>query len=452
MRLAFDIGGTFTDVVFVDDHGELHTAKLLSLLDRVGADILQLFRGVSGPTAAADFIHGTTIASNAVIEGTLVTVGAITTQGFRDALDMRGQRRPPICDVTWDRLPPLTRQALCREVGERVRADGSVERRLDEDEVRSVVRKLLDQGVQAIAVSLINSYAAPDHERRIGEVVRNLAPGLPVCLSSDRFAVIGEYERISTTAVNAGLVPIVRDYLTRLEEQLEVGRGEVLIMQSTGGLMNSDTARLWPVQMIESGPAAGVLASARLGQELGLDEVIAFDMGGTTAKASTISGGRPVEKPQGEMGGGSSLATRLFGGGGHVVRVPSFDIVEVGAGGGSIAWIDSTGALRVGPRSAGADPGPVCYGRGGTLPTVTDANLVLGYLNPAGLAAGSVSLDCEAAREALTRSIARPLGMDVLEAAFRARYRATYGCPSQVAARDFRCSLLADYRPTPPAA
>ena len=245
-----------------------------------------------------------------------------------------------------------------------------------------------------------------------------MAPQTVVCLSSDVHPEIREYERTSTTVINASLIPVVDRYLNRLEQHLAAYSRRLLIMQSNGGIMTSHAARRRPAYMIESGPAAGVLAAARLVAETGQDAVLSFDMGGTTAKACLIENGVPLEKAGGEVGGGATMTTRLFGGGGHALRAPSLDIVEVGAGGGSVAWIDDGGALRVGPHSAGAEPGPVCYGRGGQEPTVTDANVVLGYMNPEAIAGATLTIDRPAALAAIQSQIADPLGLDVLPAAY----------------------------------
>ena len=418
MRIGFDIGGTFTDVIVVGDDGHLSTTKVLSLLDRIGEDIVRCVSQVDTQAQVESFVHGTTIASNAVIEETTARTGLITTQGFRDELEMRGQRRPNIYDADWDRLPPLVPRSLRLEVAERILGNSSVERRLDPVQARAVIQQLMTAGVEAIAVCLVNSYLNPTHEQRLGQLIAEVAPDTVVCLSCDIHPEIREYERTSTTVINASLIPVVDRYLNRLEQHLSTYTDRVLIMQSNGGIMSATAARRRPAYMIESGPAAGVLAAARFAQETQQDQVLSFDMGGTTAKACLIENGIPLEKPGGEIGGGATTTTRLFGGGGHALRVPSLDIVEVGAGGGSIAWIDEGGALRVGPQSASADPGPACYGRGGIEPTVTDANVVLGYMNPDTIAGSTLAIDRRAAWTAIEQKIARPLHLEVLVAAY----------------------------------
>ncbi len=418
MRVAFDIGGTFTDVIVLGDEGGLTTAKVLSLLDHVGEDIVVCVRQASTAPRVENFVHGTTIAANAVIENTVATTGLLTTQGFRDELEMRGQRRPNIYDAEWDRLPPLIPRELRLEVTERILGNGAVEQALNPEEVRATIKKLLAQGVEAIAVCFINSYLNPIHEQQVGKLIAEIAPQAVVCLSSDIHPEIREYERMSTTAINAALIPVVNNYMDRLERHLSAYSDRLLIMQSNGGIMTAQSARRRPIYTIESGPAAGVLAAARLAVEAGVTQALSFDMGGTTAKACLIENGMPLEKPGGEIGGGATVATRLFGGGGHALRAPSLDIVEVGAGGGSIAWIDSGGALRVGPHSAGAEPGPVCYGRGGQEPTVTDANVVLGYMNPDSIADSTLRINRDAAWNAITEKLASPLRLDPLQAAY----------------------------------
>ncbi len=417
MRVGFDIGGTFTDVTVLDDAGRLHTTKVLSLLDRVAADIAARIDAVDAGDRVEGFVHGTTIASNAVIEGTVAKTGLLTTRGFRDELEMRGQRRPNVYDVEWNRLPALVPRELRLEVDERVLGDGVVERPLDPAGAAEAIDRLVAAGVEAIAVCLLHAYLERAHERALGALLAERAPGVTVCLSSEVHPEIREYERASTTVINASLVPVVTRYLDRLETELGRYSEHMLVMQSNGGLMSSQAARRRPARMIESGPAAGVLAASRLAAEHGWPAVLSFDMGGTTAKACLIEDGVPLERPGGEVGAGATMTTRLFGGGGHVLRVPWLDIVEVGAGGGSLAWVDEAGALRVGPRSAGADPGPACYGRGGEAPTVTDANLVLGYLNPGAIAGDTLGLDPDAAASALERVVAKPLGLSLHAAA-----------------------------------
>jgi N-methylhydantoinase A len=418
MRVGFDIGGTFTDVIVIDDQGRLTAAKVLSLLDRVGENIVALVGPLAASSQIENFVHGTTIASNAVIEGNTASTALITTRGFRDNLEMRGQRRPNLQDPNWIRTPALVPRRLRFELTERILGDGTVEQVLSIEELRTLLRSLAHERVQAIAVCLINSYLNAAHEQQVRDVIESeLGPDAVVCLSSEIYPQIREYDRASTTVINASLIPVVDRYLSRVEKHLTKYSSRLLIMQSNGGIMSAQAARRKPAYMIESGPAAGALAAARLAREAQLDQVLSFDMGGTTAKACLIEDGIPAEKAAGEIGGAVNTTTHLFYKGGHALIVPSLDIVEVGAGGGSIAWVEQGGTLRVGPQSAGADPGPVCYGRGGREPTVTDANVVLGYMNPQIIAGSALQIDHRAAADAIRRRIAEPLKLDLLEAA-----------------------------------
>ncbi|HKA54146.1 MAG TPA: hydantoinase/oxoprolinase family protein [Candidatus Binatia bacterium] len=421
LRVAFDIGGTFTDVVIAGTNGRLFTYKILTLPDSIGADVGRCVADALGQqpgSHVASLVHGTTIASNAVLEGKGAVTGLITTKGFRDELEIRRLGRPGVYDVFWERTPPLIPRRRRLEVSERMRVNGEVDTPLDVNDVREALRVLRNQGVEAVAVSFLHSYVNPAHERQAAALVRELLPEVMVCASSEVLPEIREYERTSTTALNAYLMPVVNRYLNQLETQLRQYHPSLLIMQSNGGVMTAEHARRRPVHMIESGPAAGVLAAASLARELGLSQAVAFDMGGTTVKACLIEDGRPVETAEGEVGAGINIAGRLSKGAGYALRVPAYDIVEVGAGGGSLAWVDEGGALRVGPRSAGAVPGPACYGRGGTAPTITDADVVLGYMNPEKIAGGTVPIDAAAARVAIDRDLGARLGLTVQNAAY----------------------------------
>lgn len=413
-KVTFDIGGTFTDVVTFAE-GHLYTHKVLSLLDRVGSDVASMARSRGSEVEVDRFIHATTICSNAIIENTVSKAGLLTTLGFRDTLEMRNQRGPSMLDLNGQRMPVLIPRERVLEVRERILADGSVAMPLDEDRTRASIEKLLEFDVEAIAVCLLHSYCNPSHEIRVGELINEMAPHVAVCLSASLQPEIREYERTSTAVVNASLTPIVEVYVDRLESQLREFRAPLVIMQSNGGIMTAEEAKKRPVLCVESGPAAGVLAAARLATEIGERNVLSFDMGGTTAKACLIVGGLPFERPVGVVGSAFSIDTnsrRL----GHTIRAPMIDLVEVGAGGGSIAWADQ-GVLRVGPRSAGADPGPACYGRGGAHPTVTDANVVLGYINPTSIAGGEIAIDKAAAVDAVSR-LGASIGVEGLPLAY----------------------------------
>ena len=421
LRVAFDIGGTFTDVVIAGDDGQLLTYKILTLPDSVGVDVGRCIADAERQhpeSPVASLVHGTTIASNAVLEEQGARTGLITTTGFRDELEIRRLGRPSVYNVFWQRTPPLIPRRRRLEVSERMTVQGEVETPLNQEDVRQAILSLKRQGVEAIAVAFLHSYVNPSHEQQTVALIRELFPEVLVCSSADILPEVREYERTSTTALNAYLMPVVGRYLDQVETQLQAYPPALQIMQSNGGIMSAAHARHRPVHMIESGPAAGALAAAGLAREIGLAQAVAFDMGGTTAKGCLIENGQPVETAEGEVGTGINLAGRLSKGAGYALRVPAYDIVEVGAGGGSLAWVDDGGALRVGPRSAGAVPGPACYGRGGIEPTITDANVVLGYMNPDSIAGGTVPIDATAAQTAIQTRLGARLGLSVHELAF----------------------------------
>jgi N-methylhydantoinase A len=364
-------------------------------------------------------VHGTTVATNAILEGRGARTALITTEGFRDVLELRRIRVPVLYDLFWEKPPPLVPRRLRFEVAERIGPRGEVWRELDPDSLRCAIEAVRRAGVEALAICLLHSYANPAHERRVAAAAASALPGVFVTCSSDVLAEIREYERTSTTVINAYVGPIVARYLGRLAARLrEIGvRARLLVMQSNGGVMSAADAAARPAYIVESGPAAGVVAAARLGTRAGEPRLITLDMGGTTAKASIVEHGQPLRTSEYEVGGGINLSSQLVKGGGHALKLPLIDVSEIGAGGGSIVWIEEGGRLRVGPRSAGADPGPVCYRRGGAAPTVTDAHVALGYLSPDGLAGGGVPIDAELARRALAESVAVRLGIEPLEAA-----------------------------------
>ncbi|MEE8361133.1 MAG: hydantoinase/oxoprolinase family protein, partial [Gemmatimonadales bacterium] len=363
-------------------------------------------------------VHGTTVATNAIIEGKLAPTGFITTEGFRDMLEIQRQIRPALYDLLFEKPRPLTPRYLCFGIPERLDATGKVLKPLDEQAVAAAAEQLKREGVEALAVCFLHSYLNPAHEKRTREIVHEVFPEAVVSLSSEVAPEFREYFRASTTVINAGVRPIVERYLSNIEDRLrDVGlEGELLIMQSSGGVLTFEAARTKPVFMVESGPAAGVIVSAYLGQVLGFDNIMSFDMGGTTAKAGLIEHGTPRITKEYEVGT-AARAERGAKGAGYPIRTPVIDLVEIGAGGGSIAWVDPGGMLRVGPRSAGADPAPVSYGKGGTEPTITDANLVLHRLDPDHFLGGEMRLDEEAAYRAIKEKCADPLGLDVIEVA-----------------------------------
>ena len=332
--------------------------------------------------AVAEVVHGTTVATNAVLEKLGARTAIVTTQGFRDVLELRRMRMPHLYDYFWRKPDALVPRRLRFEVDERMSASGETMRALTREEALRVAGELRAAEVESIAVCLLHAHLYPAHEELLGEVLRAELPDVPVSLSSEILREQQEYERTATTAVNAYIRPLMAGYVENIRSGISAVAGDtpLQIMQSSGGVMTAADAAVRPVYALESGPAAGVVASLGLAQALGFANVITFDMGGTTAKASLIENGRVSRSQEYEVGAELSAGSRLLRGSGELIRIPTIDIAEVGAGGGSLAWLDPAGALQVGPRSAGAVPGPACYGRGGEEPTVTDANVVLGYI------------------------------------------------------------------------
>jgi 5-oxoprolinase (ATP-hydrolysing)/N-methylhydantoinase A len=394
-RIGADVGGTFTDVVLVDEEGRIRVEKVLSTTPDYDRAVVAAGQALGG---ADEVVHGTTVATNAVLERRGARTALVTTAGFRDVLELRRMRMPHLYDAFWSKPPTLVERSLRLEVGERMLADGTVERPLDEAEARAVAARLRDASVESVAVCLLHGYLHPGHERRLGEILRAELPGVAVSLSSEILREQQEYERTATTVVNAYVRPLMASYLESLRHGL--GDAELSIMQSSGGVMSAAEAAERPVYALESGPAAGVVATLALARELGHEDAIAFDMGGTTAKASLVEGGRVSRTQEYEVGASLSVGSRLLRGSGELIRIPTIDIAEVGAGGGSIAWREA-GGVAVGPRSAGAAPGPACYGLGGREPTVTDANVALGLVPEGPIGDGRLALSRALAEEAL---------------------------------------------------
>ena len=424
MRIGADVGGTFTDVVLIDAHGNLWTHKVPSTPPNFERAVLNAIEHLLNTTDAAgtsvsEVAHGTTVATNAVLEKRGAKTALITTKGFRDVLELRRIRAPQMYDLFFEKPEALVERYLRFELTERISASGEILTPLSESELSRLKEKLEKEAVESVAVCTLHAYAFPQHENIVGDFLRTELPDVPVSLSSEVLPERKEYERTATTVVNAYVRPVMQRYLNAMRSGLqEMGiEGPLLMMQSAGGLTPEADAAQLPVFVLESGPAAGVLAAGFTAQRLGTDNLITLDMGGTTAKASMIEDGAVAYSPEYEVGASISAGNRLVGGGGELIRAPSIDIAEVGSGGGSIAYLDGAGGLHVGPRSAGAVPGPACYQRGGTEPTVTDANVVLGYIRPGELADGEVSIDIESARRAIHDQIAVPLKMDLLEAA-----------------------------------
>jgi N-methylhydantoinase A len=423
LRVAADVGGTFTDIACLDEAGELLTCKVPSTphdyAEAILAGIQQITRNrAAASVETAEVLHASTVATNAILEGKGARTALVTTEGFRDVLELRRIRVPRLYEPLYEKPAPLVPRRRRYEVHERLDARGQVVTPLDETQVRDLAGTLAQSGVEAIAVSLIHAYANPAHEKRIAEILRQALPGVFISVSSEVLPEIREYERTSTTVVSAYVGPVMARYLESLRARLAAGgiRGPLLMMQSSGGTMDVKQVIARPATVVESGPAAGVIGAARLGVRAGYENLITFDMGGTTAKASLIEGGAVVSTGEYEVGGGISLSSQLAKGGGYALKLPVIDVSEVGAGGGSIVRVDAGGALKVGPESAGAVPGPACYAKGGTEPTVTDASVVLGYLNPEALAGGTVPISGARAREALQK-IADRLGLDALDVA-----------------------------------
>lgn len=420
-RIGFDIGGTFTDFILYDGversvrlHKRLTTPHDPSEAALIGLGELVAMAGIT-LAEVGDIVHGTTLVTNAVIERKGSRLGLITTQGFRDILEMGTEQRYDIYDLFLSFPEPLVSRELRLEVPERIDRDGKIVTALDAAAVRAAADALVSAGCEAVAIGFLNSYRNPAHEREAGRIVREAHPELAVSLSSEVVAEIWEYQRFVTTAANAYVQPLMQRYLARLERELAARgfRGALRLMHSAGGLLSPETARRFPIRLLESGPAGGGLATALFGELAGHRDVISFDMGGTTAKACMIEDGRAEIAPMLEAG----RVNRFAKGSGLPIKAPVIDMIEIGAGGGSIAAIDEVGLLKVGPHSAGSDPGPACYGLGGTKPTVTDANLVLGYYDPGFFLGGRMSLDREAARRAVA-SVAGSLGLSIEEAAW----------------------------------
>jgi N-methylhydantoinase A len=419
-RLGIDVGGTFTDgIAWNEDSGDVARVKVLSSPDDPGRAFLvaveRLMRegGIAG-NAVSYLVHGTTVATNAVLQHRLGRVAFITTDGFRDLLEIGRQVRPDPYDVFAVKPPPLVPRRLCFEVAERIAADGSVIRPLCEDSVDRIVEQLRRSDIEAIAVCLLHAYRNPAHEQRVAERLGQAFPDLPISISSNLASEFREFPRACTAIINSGLIPTASRYLARLDDQLAERRitGTRLVMQSNGGSADFSHSARRPVFLIESGPAAGVVGAAHIARLLGEDNVISFDMGGTTAKVGLVQNGSPHRVQEFEVGAEVNRSRGWFAGAsGYLILAPAVDLVEIGTGGGSLAWMDDGGKLRVGPISAGAVPGPACYGRQDKQATITDANLFMGRLSAEYFLGGEMRLDPGAAKRALA-ALGDRLGMD----------------------------------------
>ncbi len=421
MLLGFDIGGTFTDFVLLDEaSGRIRVHKVLTTphdpAEAVLSGVRELLESASAQSSEVSLvIHGTTLVTNAILERKGAKVGLLTTRGFRDILAMGIEQRYDVYDLFLKFPEPLVPRMWRLEVDERIDRDGRVRQGIAPNQVQDLVRRLLDDGVESLAISFLHAYRNPKHERAAAEATRAVRPDLPVSLSSEVMPEVREFERTSTCVANAYVQPLVRGYVERLRLGLmEAGcSGRFFLMQSSGGTTSVETAARFPIRLLESGPAAGALAAAFYGEQVGVRNLLSFDMGGTTAKACLIDDGQPGVASSLEVG----RVHRFKRGSGLPVKMPVIDLIEIGAGGGSIASINELGLMVVGPESAGADPGPACYGQGGSRPTVTDANLVLGYLSPDYFLGGRIKLDVAAAEEALAH-LAQPLGLSLVDAAW----------------------------------
>lgn len=419
-RIGIDVGGTFTDFALFDDAtGQIRIGKRLTTSHDPSIAVLEGVEAIAeaegiGIEALGEAIHATTIATNTVIQRKGRPTAMLITEGFRDVLLIARQKRWELYDNAHDKPQHVVPRRHTWEVAERMLHDGSVRTTLDETQVRAAARQMLNEGIETVAVCFLHSYVNPVHERRAGEIIGEVAPQLLVSLSCEVSPIYREYERASTTALNAYIMPGVSAYIRRISDGL-AARGfarKLFIMQSNGGLATPDIVEKFPIRIIESGPAAGVLTAARYADAAGTGNILSFDMGGTTAKLCLIEDGRPSLASQFEVD-----TIHLKKNSGLPINVPAVDLVEIGAGGGSIARVE-LGAIAVGPESAGSVPGPICYGRGGTRPTVTDADLVLGYLNPSYFLGGDMTLDLTGARDGIQRQIAGPLGIDAVAAAW----------------------------------
>ncbi len=418
-RLAVDIGGTFTDVA-LELGTRMVTAKVLTTSRQPQDGVLEGVAKVMAEARIAPgdvglIIHGTTLATNALIERKGAKTALIVTEGLRDSLEMAYENRFAQYDIAIDRPEPLVPRYLRWPVAERLNAEGEVLRPLDDASVEALIPLVHEHGIESVAIGLIHSYINPAHEQRVAEILRNALPEVSLTLSSEVCPEIREYERQSTTCANAYVRPLMAHYLTRLESALRAGgfACPFLLMTSGGGLTSFETAVQFPIRLVESGPAGGAILASRIAEECGLDRVLSFDMGGTTAKICLIDDAEPLASRSFEV----ARVYRFLKGSGLPIRIPAIEMVEIGAGGGSIAWVDALKRINVGPESAGSEPGPACYDRGGSEPAVTDADLALGRIDPESFAGGSVALAPARARDAIDRVIG-PLDLQGAAAAF----------------------------------
>ena len=424
-RVAADIGGTFTDIAAITNNGKLLTWKIPStppsFADAVSSGIIELFEDKKlSLTHINEVLHGCTVATNAILEQKGAKTALITTKGFRDVLEIQRIRVPKLYDPLYEKPLPLVPRNLRFEIDERLDAKGNVLKAPNLKQLDKIIEKIKAEKIESVAICFLHSFINPAHEELVGRVVKESLPDCFVSLSTNILPQKREYERTSTTVINAYVGPPVRDYLGEMIQQLTTkGITErLMVMQSSGGILDAKSCLEKPAHIVECGPAAGVIGAEYIARNAGFKNVLTLDMGGTTAKASIIEGGSFSLADEYEVGGGMSSSSALVGKGGYALKLPVIDIAEVGAGGGSLAWLDGAGSLKIGPESAGANPGPACYSQGNENPTVTDANLVLGYLNPEALAAGTVPINKKLAEQAIQKYIAKPMKLDLMETAY----------------------------------
>jgi len=423
MMIGVDIGGTFTDtVLFNEETGDYEIFKVSTTPENPATGVEESIRQAISkgmkPEEVTYIAHACTIATNAIIEKKGAKAALFTTEGFEDVLELGRLRRPDPYDFLQDIPEPLVPRYLIKPVSERINSKGEIVRELDTQKVLTEIKEVKEAGIEAIAISFLFSFLNPIHEQAVKKIIEEELPDIHITLSAELIPQFREYERTSTTVVNAYVAPIVSNYIASLESSLKrLGiLPELYIMGSSGGVMSPEMAKSKPAYLIESGPAAGVVEAAYLGKQTGYDNIITFDMGGTTAKMGLVEDGSPKVASDYEVGAIAQAGRRL-GGSGYPLKLPVIDLVEMGAGGGSIAWIDLGGMMRVGPQSAGAVPGPACYDIGGTEPTVTDANLLLGYIDPDYFLGGKMRLRVDNSHKAIKEKIADPMGIGIIEAA-----------------------------------
>ena len=424
-RVAADIGGTFTDIAAITKNGKLLTWKIPStppsFADAVSSGITELFEDKKlSLNHINEVLHGCTVATNAILEQKGAKTALITTKGFRDVLEIQRIRVPKLYDPLYEKPLPLVPRNLRFEIDERLDAKGNVLKAPNLKQLDTIIEKIRAEKIESLAICFLHSFINPAHEELVGRIVKESLPDCFVSLSTNILPQKREYERTSTTVINAYVGPPVRDYLGEMIRQLTTkGITErLMVMQSSGGILDAESCLEKPAHIVECGPAAGVIGAEYIARAAGFKNVLTLDMGGTTAKASIIEGGVFSLADEYEVGGGMSSSSALVGKGGYALKLPVIDIAEVGAGGGSLAWLDGAGSLKIGPESAGANPGPACYSQGNENPTVTDANLVLGYLNPEALAAGTVPINKKLAEQAIQKNIAKPMKLGLMETAY----------------------------------